>query len=185
MPTFTCKTNFWNTDSLTLFASLNALFTLLLIAGLGVPASSQTVNYFNGFEVGIAPGWDAFGGALNPTRVSSGTNGITSSTGDWHAQVGTGAATNFGGYNSTFPACGYKSSVDIYLNVGGGWANDTRVDYSSAISTQVDPTDVISSLTSAFTMTTMDWGRAQTGLSSAAATMLPVGLKIPQIQNLW
>lgn len=104
------------------------------MTGFGAQVSGQTTNYFNGFEVGLSPGWDAFAMSLQPTRVSSGTNGITSSTGAWHAQVGTGAATNFGGYHSAFPTCGYKTSVDIYLNVSGGWANDTRVDYSSAIS---------------------------------------------------
>ena len=136
MPISTFRSNCRAAEHSLLRATLNSLLPVLLIAGLGVPVSvsGQTANYFNGFEVDITPGWDAFGGAFNPTRVSSGTNGITSSTGSWHAQVGTDAATNFGGFHSVFPTCGYKTSVDIYLNVSGGWANDTRVDYTSAIS---------------------------------------------------
>ncbi|MDB5822038.1 MAG: secreted agglutinin [Herminiimonas sp.] len=99
--------------------------------------------YFNGFETNIA-GWDAFGGSFNATRVSSGTNGITSADGSFHAQSSggttgaSGSATNFGGYNFGAGAAPtafqeYTTSLDIYLNVAGGWANDTRFDYSSAI----------------------------------------------------
>jgi hypothetical protein len=43
------------------------------------------------------------------------------------------AFTRFGAYESTFPAGGYTTSVDVYLNVEAGNANDTRFDWSSAI----------------------------------------------------
>ncbi|MCP5151451.1 MAG: PEP-CTERM sorting domain-containing protein [Ectothiorhodospiraceae bacterium] len=118
---------------------------LTLVSGLALGGSATAAQlYSNGFETDIA-GWDAFGGSFNATRVASGTNGITSADGAWHAESSGGAtnasgsATNFGGYQ--FGAGGgvaaafqeYTTSLDIYLDVDGGWANDTRFDYSSAI----------------------------------------------------
>jgi len=95
--------------------------------------------YFNGFETNIA-GWDAFGGGFNPTRVASGTGGVTSATGAWHAQSSaSGSAGNWGGYNygagNAIPTIfeEYFTSVDVFLNIDGSWANDTRFDFSSAI----------------------------------------------------
>ncbi|MFN2510069.1 MAG: hypothetical protein ABR568_01345 [Pyrinomonadaceae bacterium] len=58
---------------------------------------------------------------------------MSSAAGDFHAEAANGAFTRFGGYESTFPAGGYTTSVDVYLNVGAGNANDTRFDWSSAI----------------------------------------------------
>ena len=116
---------------------LASVFSFLLIS-ISATSSAQTI-YSNGFEISISPGWDAFGGALNPTRVASGTNGITSATGSWHAQftgsvaVKGNAATNFWAYRTVFPCNGYKTKVDVYLDVNGAWANDTRFDYTSAI----------------------------------------------------
>lgn len=111
------------------------VFAAVLLAFVGLAHA----DYFNGFEVDNA-GWDYFGGSLNATRVASGTNGIASASGSYHAESSaSGSATSWGGYN--FGAGGgvptafqeYATSVDIYLNVGGGWANDTRFDFSSAI----------------------------------------------------
>jgi len=87
--------------------------------------------FFNGFETDIF-GWDAFGDPYDAIRVSSGTNSVTSASGDWHAEAGT-AATNWGGYNSEFPDGGYITSVDIYLDVDAGFNNDIRYDWTSAI----------------------------------------------------
>lgn len=99
-----------------------------MLASVGMADASL---YFNGFETDIYS-W------ITPTRVASGSGGITSASGSYHA---TAAAdfTRWGGYNygagnavpTTFQE--YWTSVDIYLNVGGGWANDTRFDFSSAI----------------------------------------------------
>jgi nitrous oxidase accessory protein NosD len=114
-------------------------FLLVLLATVGAmllggatSASAQT--YFNGFETDIA-GW------VTPTRVPSGTGGITSRTGAFHATTAAGAGdfTRWGGYNygagNAVPTVfrEYATSVDIYLNVGGGWANNTRFDFDSAI----------------------------------------------------
>lgn len=109
----------------------------LLAASTGVAA---TVLYSNGFETNTA-GWDVFGGGLNATRVATGTAGVPSADGAFHAQSGTGsgAAGNWGGYNfgagNAVPTAfqSYTTSIDVYLDVGGPWSNDTRFDFSSAI----------------------------------------------------
>ena len=84
------------------------------------------IVYSNGFEVNT-DGW------YSPTRVASGTDNIQAASGSYYAQATTDY-TRWGGYNATFPAGGYTTSLDIYLNVDGGFANDTRFDWSSAIS---------------------------------------------------
>ncbi|RIK54023.1 hypothetical protein DCC62_32030, partial [candidate division KSB1 bacterium] len=124
-------------------------FTLLLCAA---PVFAQTFS-FQGFEVDNSS-WDVFTG-LHATRVASGTNGVISKTGSFHAEAaGSGvggtqassAATNWGGYSfvpgcaatacavgGVFPAAGYLTSVDIYLNLSATSTNDTRFDFTSAI----------------------------------------------------
>ena len=109
---------------------------VLTVAGIVLVATIQVLaatHYFQGFET------DTFDWS-GVTRVVSGTNGVTSAAGDWHAEAAftaapgtTGDFTRFGGYESTFPAGGYTTSVDVYLNVDAGNANDTRFDWSSAI----------------------------------------------------
>ncbi len=96
-----------------------------------LPDNTGYAGFFQGFEVD-RDGWFDFGGTL--TRVASGTNGVTSADGSWHAETN-GAFTRWGAYSSVFPAGGYTTSVDIYLDVDAGLANDTRFDYSSAINT--------------------------------------------------
>ena len=95
--------------------------------------------YVNGFETNISD-WDAFGGGFNATRVASGTNGVTSASGSFHAESSaTGSASRWGGYNfgagNAVPTAfqEYWTEIDVFLNVGGGWANNTRFDFSSAI----------------------------------------------------
>ena len=101
---------------------------LALIAGTvwGSVAAAGEV-FFQGFES------DSVGWSANATRVASGTNGITSATGGFHAQAIAGAFTQWGGYSSVFPVGGYKTELDIFLNVGTTAANDTRFDWTSAI----------------------------------------------------
>jgi hypothetical protein len=111
------------------------LIAAAAIAGMSFAANHASAAYYNGFETDIS-GWDAFGGSFNPTRVASGTGGITSSAGSFHA-ISTGPAntpaTNWGGYSSTFPAGDYATSVDVYLNPAAISANDTRFDWDSAV----------------------------------------------------
>jgi len=94
-------------------------------------------TYFQSFETDTA-GW------FGATRVPSGTHLITSKTGAFHAEDGGGAFTRWGGYSDTFPPGGYTTSIDIYLDISSPYgtlssltpySNDTRFDWSSAIST--------------------------------------------------
>lgn len=116
----------------------------LMVMGVLISAGPlQAANYFNGFETNTA-GWDVFGPPFDTTRVASGTSGITSASGGFHAvnganstvgSAGDWGGTNFGaGYGVATSFQEYTTSVDIYLDVAGGWSNDTRFDFSSAIS---------------------------------------------------
>ena len=112
----------------------------LAVVLFGLMSGAQAaVLYSNGFETDVA-GWTPFGGGFNATRVASGTNGITSASGAFHAKnSASGSAGNWGGYNygagnavaTVFQE--YTTSLDIYLDIDGGWANNTRFDFSSAI----------------------------------------------------
>ena len=89
--------------------------------------------YSNGFETNTTD-WNAM-----VTRVPSGTGGITSSSGGFHATAPQGSFTRWGGYNfgagnnpTAFQE--YTTTLDIYLDVDGPWSNDTRFAYTSAIS---------------------------------------------------
>jgi hypothetical protein len=125
-----------------------------------VSADAPPGPYFNGFETNTAGWFNSGGGTISrePSGyVSSGyASGIPSGTGDYHARLGLdpspdtcasgggpqpiyrGPYTNFGGYSSIFPTGGYRTGVDVYLDVS--WAQDPthfdrRFDWSSAIST--------------------------------------------------
>jgi hypothetical protein len=109
---------------------------LALPISLALVASSNGALYSTGFETDISD-WNA--SAI--TRVPSGTNGITSASGSYHA-VSSPNGTPFsrwGGYNygagNNVPTAfqEYITSVDIFLNVAGGFANNTRFDFDSAI----------------------------------------------------
>jgi hypothetical protein len=100
-----------------------AVASMVLVASIQVLAAT---HYFQGFEIDIFD-WTGV------DRVASGTNGVASAAGDFHAEAASGAFTRFGGYEAAFPGGGYTTSVDVYLNVGAGNANDTRFDWSSAI----------------------------------------------------
>jgi hypothetical protein len=95
----------------------------------------QTSNFFYGFE--NAPGANDWSANI---AVASGTNGITAANGSSYGSVPSPASpiqfTRFGSYNSIWPCNGYKTSIKIYLDVDGGYANDTRLDYTSAINKQ-------------------------------------------------
>lgn len=72
-------------------------------------------------------------------RVASGTDGITSADGSFHAIATNGDFTRWGGYNygagNAAPTVfqEYITSIDIFLNVDGGYGDNTRFDFSSAI----------------------------------------------------
>lgn len=128
-------------------AALRVAVLTLLSA---LPAAAQTESacdpYVQGFEVDL-DGWNIFGAGFAIVRVPSGTNGVTSADGAWHAEgvPPDDPAGNWGGYGGNcgcastgcatapFPMGGYTTSIDVYLDVSGPWANDTRFDFSSAI----------------------------------------------------
>ncbi len=105
---------------------------------ISASSASASVLFSNGFETDTA-GWDVYGGTFDAVRVASGTNGVISASGGFHAENNSRAATDWGGENfgagygvpTAFKE--YWTSTDIFLNVGGGWANNTRFDYDSAI----------------------------------------------------
>lgn len=93
----------------------------------GAVSPKENVVFFNGFESDI-DGW------FTPSRVMSGYDGIPSASGDYYAEAIAGDYTYWGGYNSVFPSGGFITSIDVYLDMNAGYANDTRFDWSSAIS---------------------------------------------------
>lgn len=115
-----------------MISAMRLIPAMFVIVGLSVSSSFGAV-YFNGFETDTS-GWFA-----SATRVASGNAGVTSATGGYHATIDHGTYTGWGGYN--YGAGGgvptvfqeYTTSLDIYLNVAGGWSNDKRFDYTSAI----------------------------------------------------
>jgi hypothetical protein len=96
---------------------------------LSTGAASAVPTFFNGFETDTA-GWS---GPIS--RVASGTGGVTSAEGAWHAETVAGSFTQWGGYENAFPTNGYSTEVDIYLDMAKNTAagTDDRFDYSSAI----------------------------------------------------
>jgi hypothetical protein len=100
-------------------------------------ATLALAAFFQGFETDTA-GW------FGAVRVSTGTHLVPSKTGTFHAEDGGGAFTRWGGYSQTFPTGGYTTSIDIYLDISMPYGsptsltpypNDTRFDWTSAIST--------------------------------------------------
>lgn len=107
---------------------------LVFASGLAVSGTAaSSVLYSNGFETDTA-GWLA-----NTSRVGSGTGGVVSADGSFHAEVTAGAFTRWGGYNfgagdavaTAFQE--YWTTLDIYLDVDAGLGNDRRFDFTSAI----------------------------------------------------
>jgi hypothetical protein len=101
----------------------------------------EAPTFFNGFETDT-DGWLDTGGTI--TRVASGTNGVTSADGGWHAEVtvgpsnGDGAFTRFGGYSSIFPPGGFRQLVDVYIDpamgdIGNGWALDNALNGNDGV----------------------------------------------------
>lgn len=120
----------------------------VLIFVAGAVNTAQAEPFFNGFEVDDTC-W------VDVTRVASGGGalGVSSATGGWHAETLLDGPegyvfTRWGGYGDDddcdsvagsllFPEGGYGTSVDVYLDVDVGAANDSRIDYSSAINNEV------------------------------------------------
>ncbi|TWT97090.1 hypothetical protein Pla108_28670 [Botrimarina colliarenosi] len=109
-----------------------------LFATLAATHSAQAVlGHFEGFE---DPSWTAGGDNWNDnagtiTRATSGTAGITSSSGGAHAVLsGGGPFTRFGGYSSNFDG-GFIASLDVYIDPAA-FSPSEGFDYSVAVSNQ-------------------------------------------------
>jgi hypothetical protein len=113
----------------------------LVAAGMILAAVTVTfAAFFQSFEFDTA-GW------TGATRVPSGTHLVTTKPpGAFHAEDLNGNTltfTQWGGYGKTFPPGGYTTSVDIYLDIlppygspmSPQYPNDTRFDWSSAVTT--------------------------------------------------
>ncbi len=118
-----------------LHSSIKWLFISLTVVAFQ-PVYGQTLIYENDFETLVGAGnWNGV------TLTPSGTDGFASANGSQHAKLPaaggpagprTSAFSELGGYTSVFPSFGYQVNLKLYLNVEGGWTNDTRVDYSCA-----------------------------------------------------
>jgi len=127
------------------YSLIVALCLGLLVVALGAQTASAApypATHLNGFEnaadaTACPTGVDA-DTMFGVTRVTSGTGGITSADGAFHATAptdapGCGMLSRLGGYSSTFPAGGYTVSVDIYLDTAVSGTTNDRLDWSSAI----------------------------------------------------
>ena len=107
--------------------------SVLILPAIGSSPVLASPVYFQGFETNTTD-W------AGVNRVASGTDGITAASGSWYGQaVGDGNSYNYWGgkYASTGYAAGpfvpYTTSLDVYLNVDGGFANGTIFDLDSSI----------------------------------------------------
>lgn len=117
---------------------------LCVVCALAMIACSITTAkagtlWSQGFETDTA-GWldSANGWNGTATRVASGTNGVLSSSGGYHAELTqdggssiTGPYSAFDGYRNTWSG-DYIASVDVYLDTS--WAAGAGFDYSVASS---------------------------------------------------
>lgn len=120
--------------------ALGAVLAAVLAAGAS--AAPAPAPYFNGFENAgdavLVPTPLNNDAMFNVTRVPSGTNGTPSASGAWHAEAGPtffgSTFTRYGGYSNVFPAGGYTTSIDVYLDTADSpTSSDIRFDWSSAI----------------------------------------------------
>ena len=108
---------------------------LVAVAMFALAGRSAAVPGFNqGFESNNA-GWNDFGGLNDAVRVPSGTNGVPSASGSFHAESNTtdGAAGKLGGYGCCFPPAGFTVSVDVYLDFALADGADRRFNYTVAL----------------------------------------------------
>lgn len=114
--------NQWGTKIVTTVLATAMLFNMVF-----APQAAQAATaYTQTFEAGVAD-W------TSTTQTGSGTNGIASSGGSFHGTATAGAFTLWGGYENSFPANGYTTSMDIYLDMALADGTDKRLDFSSAI----------------------------------------------------
>lgn len=117
---------------LKLVGTIPALAVATVLGAALAPVEGAAVPlHFQGFETDTTD-WNG-----NANRVASGTGGIASASGGFHAESLGVSAFHFFGTGSSpvsnVASVPYVASLDFYLDVTGGWANDTRFDYSVAL----------------------------------------------------
>ena len=123
-----------------------ALCLGLLVVALGALTASAApfpAPYLNGFElatdVTACPTTADNDTMFAVVQVASGTNGVTSAGGAFHATAptdvlaGCSMFSRLGGYNNTFPAGGFVVSIDMYLDTALAGPTSNRLDWSAAI----------------------------------------------------
>lgn len=104
---------------------------IVLAASAAFAPANAASTYSQGFETDTA-GWNDGGSYGTITRVPSGTGGIASSEGSYHAvveQSDAGPYTFFDGARDVFTGA-ITTSLDIYLDTS--WADGAGFDYSVA-----------------------------------------------------
>jgi hypothetical protein len=131
---------------------VSTVVVLAVVVASQAAADAPPGPYFNGFETNTSNWFDGMNGgfgaiARQPSNYANSggyASGILSATGGWHARLSgdpcviptpcSGPLTRWGGYSQTFPAGGYRTQIDIYLDViWAGQHPDARFDFSSAI----------------------------------------------------
>lgn len=115
---------------------------LVAVASLAFAGTSVAAPGFSqGFETDNS-GWTLTN--RQAVRVASGTNGVPSASGSFHAESNltnaTSAAGNLGGYVCCFPPTGFTISVDVYLDFSLADGGDRRFNYTVAINNSTDCT---------------------------------------------
>ena len=105
------------------------------VLAMGTSAAAPPAPYVNGFDSASDVDFGAYPNeAMSDVSLGSGT--IPSADGGYAvAGINSGSFTRLGGYSNSFPAEGYTTSVDIYLDPAVSTAGaDLRFDWASAIS---------------------------------------------------
>jgi hypothetical protein len=123
---------------------------ILLILGficfyyINLCAENIKVPVYDAFSQGFESNTDGWITFISPStnygsilKVSSGTDGITSKSGSYHAKVGhnsSGPFTRFDKYRSKWPDGGWKAKLDVYLDPS--WTLNSGFDLSVAANKQ-------------------------------------------------
>lgn len=112
-----------------IFRNLSIVIAIMFLAVGSVYAMS---SYFNGFEINT-DGWFGMVYGISVTQTESGADGIMASAGSYYAKLSGPSLTRWGQYENTFPADGYITKTDVYLDMSLADGTDREFDYSSAI----------------------------------------------------
>jgi hypothetical protein len=92
--------------------------------------ANLNTTWLTDFETDVGD-WSTIGTPPGMTRVASGTGGITSAGGAYHATAAQGAFSRFGAYSGTWPGA-YVAEIAVYLDPS--WPVGKGFDYAVASS---------------------------------------------------